>query len=119
MKWLNQFFMVVCISLICITCQGDEYSIKDIDYEWAQNTDNILDEDPDPNSGWINIGFDFPFFDRTYDKLWISKKGIICFGEITSYDNNLNQIEQIPSDHVLNYTRPKISAFWDDLDAGG
>jgi hypothetical protein len=98
-----------------------DYSALETEYNWIIHTDNFISSDPgsDGETDWINVGFSFPFFDEDYGEFWLSSEGFISFGEPTTYCYKINAIATIPSTHPANPARPKICAFWDDLDTGG
>ena len=65
---------------------------------------------PDSYNGPFSIGFDFPYYDSTYDQFWISTKGFIGFGPPTSYGSYTNM--------PIPYSSPPnniICWYWDDL----
>ena len=97
------------------------YTLKETNYEWIMNTDNRISGDPgnEGNNNQIDIGFNFPFFDGTYNQFWLSSEGFISFGEQTTYCYKISVIDELPSTHPANPGQPKICAFWDDLDTGG
>lgn len=114
------FILLFCM-ILAVQSSAAEYSVQEVTYEWVMNTDNISPGDPDRDgeTDWIDIGFEFPFFNKTYNKFWLSSEGFICFGSITTYCYNSSQIDSLPSTHPQNYAKPKIAALWDDLDTGG
>ena len=58
--------------------------------------------------GPFDLGFDFNFYENTYDQLYISTNGLITFGDGSDlYDN-----QAIPRD---TYPNNYITPFWDDL----
>lgn len=95
------------------------YEIKDIEYRWLKNGKNLLKSDPDPDgeTDWLPLGFDFTYFGETYNQCWYSSEGFISFGEKSTYCYNAGV--GIPSTSPKNYVKNKIAAFWDDLDTGG
>ncbi len=78
-------------------------SILDLRNQTGTTQYNISD---DGRSGLVDIGFDFEFFDQTYDKGYISTNG--CFSFTTAYCNDYTP-DPLPD---TNYT---IYPFWTDL----
>lgn len=84
-------------------------------FAWVDASSGIevfLDGDRDDNySEAIDIGFNFKFYEHSYDQLYISTNGFITFGSGNeSFSNRL-----IPEDTPPNNL---IAPFWDDLDLG-
>ncbi len=85
--------------------------------DWTVGTSSVLDLrnqtgtiqhnlGDDSRSGLVDIGFDFEFFNQTYDKGYISTNG--CFSFTTAYCNDYTP-DPLPD---TNYT---IYPFWTDL----
>ena len=68
------------------------------------------DRDDDSTSA-IPLGFDFKFYEQTYDQVFIGTNGIVTFQE--GSDSFANQM--LPMDAPPNNL---IAAFWDDLEIG-
>ena len=66
--------------------------------------------DDDNHTGYLEIGFSFPFYGSTYDSICIGSNGMIGF-DTTSMHNRSNV--NIPS---LNEPDKMLAWFWDDLD---
>lgn len=62
----------------------------------------------DDVAGPISLGFDFPFYERSYSELHLSTNGLISFGEAS--DEFVNR--SMPRDTTPN---DLIAPFWDDL----
>ncbi len=63
----------------------------------------------DDASGAITIGFPFPFYDSTYNELYISSNGFVTFGTGSTARTNT----AIPTSTVPN---AQLALWWDDLD---
>lgn len=67
----------------------------------------------DETSEAIALGFEFPFFQTTYDEIFINANGLIFFGE--SPGNGYNRAQQIPvAGSIDNF----IAGYWIDLRPG-
>ena len=80
-------------------------------YYWL-NIENIGNQvwfqDNDAASGPFNIGFEFPFYNNTYNNFIVSPNGWIGFID----DNPAYENISIPN---IDAPKPAILAFWDDL----
>ncbi len=80
-------------------------------YEWLDaRSGGIALTLPDDGSAAVNLPFAFPFYGRTYTRLWVSSNGYVSFG--AGY-------EPAPTNSCLPNSAPPnnaIYAFWDDLD---
>jgi Nidogen-like len=76
----------------------------------ASGTEVFVDGDRDDNTTpAISLGFDFPFYEYRYNKLFIGTNGIITFQEGSdSFANQLLPLDVLPNN--------LIAAFWDDLE---
>ena len=96
--------------------QGNYYWIdsdnSNIDNYYWLNIENIGNQvwfqDNDAASGPFNIGFEFPFYNNTYNNFIVSPNGWIGFID----DNPAYENISIPS---VDAPKPAILAFWDDL----
>jgi len=96
--------------------QGNYYWIdsdnSNIDNYYWLNIENIGNQvwfqDNDAASGPFNIGFEFPFYNNTYNSFIVSPNGWIGFID----DNPAYENISIPS---VDAPKPAILAFWDDL----
>ena len=96
--------------------QGNYYWIdsdnSNIDNYYWLNIENIGNQvwfqDNDAASGPFNIGFEFPFYNNTYNSFIVSPNGWIGFID----DNPAYENIPIPS---VDAPKPAILAFWDDL----
>jgi choice-of-anchor B domain-containing protein len=84
-----------------------------INYGWIEisndpNTQQVTFPSNDGGSGFINIGFDFLFYEESYAQCIVNPNGWVGFGE----DNTEWSNTQIPS---TNSPRPAVFGFWDDL----
>ncbi len=66
--------------------------------------------DDDNHTGFLDLGFDFPFYGTTYDRICIGSNGTIGF-DTTNMKNRSNTV--IPSTATPNNF---IAWLWDDLD---
>lgn len=62
-------------------------------------------------AGPFELGFEFPFYDRVFSRLWISSNGFVVFA--VTAPSALNR--PLPSDQAPSYL---IAPFWADLDPG-
>ncbi len=80
-------------------------------YEWLDaRTGGIALTLPDDGAAAVNLPFAFPFYGRSYSRLWVSSNGYVSFG--AGY-------EPAPNNTCLPNAAPPnnaIYAFWDDLD---
>ena len=96
--------------------QGNYYWIdsdnSNIDNYYWLNIENIGNQvwfqDNDAASGPFNIGFEFPFYNNTYNSFIVSPNGWIGFID----DNPAYENISIPN---VDAPKPAILAFWDDL----
>ena len=96
--------------------QGNYYWIdsdnSNIDNYYWLNIENIGNQvwfqDNDAASGPFNIGFEFPFYNNTYNNFIVSPNGWIGFID----DNPAYENISIPN---VDAPKPAILAFWDDL----
>ena len=96
--------------------QGNYYWIdsdnSNIDNYYWLNIENIGNQvwfqDNDAASGPFNIGFEFPFYNNTYNNFIVSPNGWIGFID----DNPAYENISIPN---VDAPKPAIFAFWDDL----
>ena len=96
--------------------QGNYYWIdsdnSNIDNYYWLNIENIGNQvwfqDNDTASGPFNIGFEFPFYNNTYNNFIVSPNGWIGFID----DNPAYENISIPN---VDAPKPAIFAFWDDL----
>ena len=96
--------------------QGNYYWIdsdnSNIDNYYWLNIENIGNQvwfqDNDTASGPFNIGFEFPFYNNTYNNFIVSPNGWIGFID----DNPAYENISIPN---VDAPKPAILAFWDDL----
>ena len=96
--------------------QGNYYWIdsdnSNIDNYYWLNIENIGNQvwfqDNDAASGPFNIGFEFPFYNNTYNNFIVSPNGWIGFLD----DNPAYENISIPN---VDAPKPAILAFWDDL----
>ena len=84
-----------------------------INYEWIEisndpNTQQVTFPSNDGGAGFINIGFDFPFYEESYSQCVVNPNGWVGFGE----DNTEWSNASIPSEDA---PRPAVFGFWDDL----
>jgi len=63
-------------------------------------------------AGPFAIGFNFPFYEKTYSNVYISTNGVLTFGNGTSDSNN----RPFP---FIDQPQAVIAPFWDDLAVGG
>lgn len=65
----------------------------------------------DETAGPLSLGFNFPFYENTYNSLYMSINGLLSFDPMfVTYTTNYNS--QLPVDSKPNAL---IAAFWDDL----
>jgi len=84
---------------------------NEINYSWIDISgegNQVSFSGNDSGTGQIDIGFDFPFYGDLYSDFIINANGWIGFGEGNTEWYNGN----IPS---VDYPRPAIFGFWDDL----
>lgn len=62
-------------------------------------------------AGPFDLGFEFPFYDRTFSRLWISSNGFVTFAATAPAAQNL----PLPGPEAPAYL---IAPFWTDLDPG-
>lgn len=71
----------------------------------------MLDDDAE---GPIPLGFDFPFFGVSYNRVWIGSDGWVSFTDPTGLPGNqMNTNVNIPTEGGLENF---VALFWDDLD---
>ncbi|MBC7242144.1 MAG: peptidase S8 [Anaerolineae bacterium] len=80
-------------------------------YEWLDaRTGGIALTLPDDGSAAVNLPFAFPFYGRSYSRLWVSSNGYVSFG--AGYEPASNNT-CLPNSAPPNNA---IYVFWDDLD---
>ena len=89
------------------------YTLDDsVAFAWEDLTSKgtpVLFTDPDDQfTDPIGIGFDFEFYENTYNQLFISTNGMLAFGTGSSAFSN----QFLPLDTVPNNL---VAPFWDDL----
>ncbi|MBD3170327.1 MAG: DUF1565 domain-containing protein [candidate division Zixibacteria bacterium] len=84
---------------------GPEFSWIDITSTGIR-VDSIGNDEP---VGPYDTGFDFPFYNLSYSRFWISPNGHIAFFEPAKNNNNT----ELPS---FTASIASINPFWDDLD---
>ncbi|MCD6163755.1 MAG: T9SS type A sorting domain-containing protein [candidate division Zixibacteria bacterium] len=84
------------------------------DYNWIDITSdgdvvNFSGYDDNGNSGQLDLGFDFNYYENTYDKFTICVNGWISF--------NSSYIMQWENEIIPSYAQPNnmVAAFYDDL----
>lgn len=84
------------------------------DFNWIDISDNgeaisFPYNGDDDNSGWLNLGFDFNYYENTYSRLKVCTNGWLTFmdGWFVSPDNLSMPDQTLPNN--------LIAPFWDDL----
>lgn len=80
-------------------------------YEWIDaKAEGIALTLPDDGSASLNLPFSFPFYGKSYNKVWVSSNGFISFGQAGAgaYQNDCLPTASTPNNAIY--------AFWDDLD---
>ena len=72
----------------------------------------VLGSNDDSATGAVNLGFNFMFFDQTYNQAYITSNGLLTFGGTTTNNNNINNYAL--GDAFNFNTSPMIAAAWDD-----
>ncbi|KAB2878027.1 hypothetical protein F9K33_14615, partial [bacterium] len=81
-------------------------------YNWIDATDGTeLTLTDDDTSGFVNIGFNFSFFDTTVSRLVISSNGFVSFDSVISHPTHVT----IPAAGAPDRM---IAAYWTDLTTG-
>jgi hypothetical protein len=88
-------------------------------YSWIDisptGTDTTLDGDEDLVE--ISLGFDFPFYEKEYSKIYVSSNGVLTF------DTNFGTYSQYLANNLpLPFIDPPqavVAPYWDDLVIGG
>ena len=88
------------------------YGIEQVEYDWidlSQTGQAITHfSHMDDGVAQVSLGFQFPFFDASYDTAYVCNNGFVSFGDrSTEYDN-----VQLPSTWIPEKT---LCVFWDDL----
>jgi hypothetical protein len=74
----------------------------------AQKENQLPADGSDLVTGPYEIGFDFPFYDKTYHQVWIDSNGLILFSSTESaYTNSTIPAADLPNNF--------IAVFWDDM----
>ena len=81
-----------------------------LDISGSGTTANLDDVD-DGFDGPINLGFDFQFYEKTYNQVYISSNGFLTFEAGSKNAKN----EKIP---FVDEPNALIAPFWDDLEVG-
>lgn len=74
-------------------------------------TELVLSGQDELVTGPFDLGFGFPFYDRVFDRIWISSNGFIAFAATAATALN----RPLPSADAPSYL---IAPFWADLDPG-
>ncbi|MBL7995593.1 hypothetical protein JNM05_09500, partial [bacterium] len=83
-----------------------------IAYNWIDASDGTeLTLADDDTSGFVNMGFNFSFYDTTVSRLVISSNGFVSFDSVTSHPTHVT----IPSAGAPDRL---IAAYWTDLTPG-
>lgn len=101
---LNQFFIFAAI--LIATAKPEVSRVNFIPYGLEAN-DNQLPRNDDDFVGPIKISSDFPFFNNSYDLLWVNTNGLISFNR---------GIREVESPKFPNNYAPCISPYWSDID---
>ncbi len=95
---------------------GDNTAVGGPQYEWVDITavGILLGDGNDTNHGPFDLGFDFPFYESSFDQVRITSNGFLSFTWFLAPFTN----QPIPSGGPPN---DLLAVFWDDLnpDAGG
>ena len=77
-----------------------------------QNSGTALNLGDDSMSGMRDIGFDFTFYDQTFDQVNISMNGFFTFQDNFSVPSSRNYLSEVIPATSFNYT---VYPFWTDL----
>ncbi len=93
--------------------EGNPYLSYETDYRWLEIEDigeQIVELEDNTFVGPIAIGFDFPYFGRLYDNVYVSSNGMIGFGPTDEYGRSANQ--ELP-----NHNSPDniVAIYWKNL----
>lgn len=69
----------------------------------------VLGNNDDSNTGPINLGFSFKFFNQAYSQVQITSNGLLTFGGSTTYNANSDLGQIMPFSAT-----PMIAVAWDD-----
>ncbi len=93
--------------------EGNPYLFYPVDFHWLEIEDigeSIVELEDNSFVGPIEIGFDFPFYGRLYDNLYVCSNGMIGFGPSDEYERSDNQ--ELPEQNSPNNI---IALFWKNL----
>jgi hypothetical protein len=127
-RWLASFLLLV---LLPLPAGAAQYVMKMTNATYPAvtpfGTDTLLEDDGFyPSSGQgVNIGFNFPFYCATYNRIYVNPNGFITLGAKASgqYDDTDNYAFPLtsqpwPDSNPEFYGIPMIAPFWTDALTG-
>lgn len=98
----------------CPHAANSGYTVTQIPYEaFSDSLDALPLSGEDQTSEPISLGFEFSFFGKTYEEIYVNANGLLFFGD--SPGNGHNRAQRIPSvGSVDNF----VAGYWIDLRPG-